>query len=365
MWPSDLRGLRGEDSALPVMRSVEWIHDDAPACCSARPRINSQSDRQLWSVARPATRPKQLYGFFGCWLLESFLYANQLSRWVRRWSRLRVRRRAFREKAPHLANDPACSCCLATSSYIPDGDFQYVIHAATTPARRLQNASHAVLVHYRWNRRVPTSRRTRHAQNVVSSSGAVYGVQHPRHAPSGNTSWRPDWLKPLCPLRRGKRAAELMTMLHAHQVVWSALSPRLCLRRSASALDQHFAIGNFIRDAMQGLPIRIHGDVHHALVSLPSDLAVWLWTMLLALLRRSLQRWLGGSNQHAELARASSRRSASPQRFSSRVKSSRRAVHTVRPSTAKAREQFGLRAQVDLRHAIRYTAEWHRARSIA
>lgn len=331
--------------------------------------ILSQTE-QLWE----RLRGRQLFltgctGFFGCWLLESFLYANRalsLGASVVALTRSPAR---FREKAPHLANDPAVQLLPGDvrSFTFPDGDFQYVIHAATdNSAQAAERPAMLFSSIIDGTRRVldfAAAHGTR--RMLLASSGAVYGVQPPAvtHLPETHLGG-PDWLKPLAAYGEGKRAAELMTMLHAHQVGMECVIARgFAFVGPHLPLDQHFAIGNFIRDAMQGLPIRIHGDGTPMRSYLyASDLAVWLWTMLLR--APSGEAYNVGSEEAisiAELARAV----VEALGLSSEIQFAREVVPGVPctqyvPSTAKAREQFGLRAQVDLRHAIRYTAEWHR-----
>jgi dTDP-glucose 4,6-dehydratase len=83
-------------------------------------------------------RGRQLFltggtGFFGCWLLESFLYANRALSLGASVVALTRSPERFREKAPHLANDPAVHLLPGDirSFTFPDGDFEYLIHAAT------------------------------------------------------------------------------------------------------------------------------------------------------------------------------------------------------------------------------------------
>lgn len=121
-------------------------------------------------------------GFFGCWLLESLLWANDRLHLDCRATVLSRSPELFRAKAPHLAEHENVSLLqgdVRTFDF-PAGTFSHVIHAATytyphsTPSDSLflyqanvQGTQHTLDFATR-----------SHAQKFLfTSSGAVYGKQ--------------------------------------------------------------------------------------------------------------------------------------------------------------------------------------------
>jgi nucleoside-diphosphate-sugar epimerase len=308
-------------------------------------------------------------GFFGCWLLESFLHANRALALGASVLALTRSPERFREKAPHLANDPAVHLLAGDirSFTFPDGDFQYVIHAAAdTSAQAAEQPVLLLECILDGTRRVLDFAAAHGTRRMLFvSSGAVYGAQPPEitHIPETYLGG-PDWLKPLAAYGEGKRAAELMTMLQTRQAGIECVIARcFALVGPHLPLDQHFAIGNFIRDALRGSPIRIHGDGTPMRSYLyASDLAAWLWTLLFS--APSGEAYNVGSDEAVSIAELA-RTVAEVLGVDSEIQIGREAVSGMPvtqyvPSIAKAREHLGLRVSVSLRDAIRYTAVWHR-----
>lgn len=199
---------------------------------------------------------------------------------------------------------------------------------------------------------------------LLVSSGAVYGAQPPELAAVPESyAGAPDPLLTASAYGEGKRAAEWLTSAHsaAHGLravvarCFAFVGPHL-------PLDKHFAIGNFMRDALARRPIVIQGDgspfrsyLHAA------DMAGWLWKILLSG-KAGVAYNVGGKEALtiADLARRVSRvlGSDEPVVVSSAPEPGRAAPRYV-PDVSKALSELGLGPSIALDDAILRTARWH------
>jgi dTDP-glucose 4,6-dehydratase len=223
--------------------------------------------RPLWTDLEQATVfITGATGFFGIWLLETLLAANREMLLGMRVVALSRNPTGFAAKAPELANDPAVTWVLGDvrDFPFPAGPVTHVIHAATESTSN-QNASDPQAmfdVCVEGTRRVlALVREKRVGRMLFTSSGAVYGRQPPEltHV-AEDFRGGPDPLDRRNAYAEGKRAAEFLCGLAATDPVAPVpVSIARCFAFVGPHLphDVHFAVGNFLRDALAGGPIRI------------------------------------------------------------------------------------------------------------
>jgi nucleoside-diphosphate-sugar epimerase len=298
-------------------------------------------------------------GFFGVWLVSLFAHAR--ARLGHDVGLTILTRDAARARAQHGAILEAAGAAIVTgdarSFAFPSGPFTHVIHGAfgssTSPAPR---EAFDVIVDG-----------TRHTLDFAEasgakrfffiSSGAVYGVQRTPHV-AEDAETGPNVLDPANAYAEGKRAAELLVAMSSREITiargFAYVAPYL-------PLDVHFAIGNFLRDAMRGQPIRILGDgTPYRSYMYGSDLAAWLWTILAR--GRDRVAYNVGSEDGRPLRAIAERVAALtgvPVHVAKTPPEGQVPSRYV-PSTARARSELGLALTVDLDEALRRTLAFHK-----
>jgi dTDP-glucose 4,6-dehydratase len=312
-------------------------------------------------------------GFFGTWLLESFVWANRLLDLGARATVLTRDVRSFEAKAPHLASAEAVDFVVGDvcSFEYPAESFTYVIHAATETAGRLNSSNPRANLQTIVDgtaRVIDFAKKAGCRNFLLSSSGLVYGPQPSdlKHVPETYRG-APDQLSPMSAYAEGKRVAELLTAIAAQEKCFNAAVARgFAFVGPYLPITAHFAIGNFIRDGLEGGPISIAGDgtpVRSYLYA--SDLMIWLWHLLTEM--HEFEAYNVGSEKCFSIEETAV---IVQDAFSQpmKINIARQADHSKPaslyvPSTEKIRREFGLVERVNLSEAVRKTIHWHRCRN--
>lgn len=242
-------------------------------------------------------------GFFGKWLLESFLFAIKECALDIRIYILSRNPEAFNVRFPHLCQN-TCFTYLkgdVTDFKFPELHVDYIIHAATEASAKLNIEQPLVMIDSIINgtRNVLEFARKNNVKRMLYiSSGAVYGVQ-----PDGlkgfpeDYSGSPNPLIPSSAYAEAKRTAELLCACYSKQYqieipvarCFAFVGPYL-------DLDAHFAIGNFIRNGLNGENIIIKGNGKPLRSYMyAADLVIWLLHILM--LGKSAEAYNVGSDE--------------------------------------------------------------------
>jgi UDP-glucuronate decarboxylase len=197
---------------------------------------------------------------------------------------------------------------------------------------------------------------------LLTSSGAVYGVQ-PAHLNRIPEDWHgvPDPLNPNNAYGIAKRSAEHLCALYGQSYGLQTVIARcFAFVGPDLPLDVHFAIGNFIRDALWREEITVAGDGSPLRSYLDQqDLALWL----LVLMEQGVagQAYNVGSDQPISIADLAHlvRDIVAPRKkvhiHSATNGCNERNIYV--PSIQKARNQLGLDVRVSLEKAIKAIAD--------
>ena len=217
--------------------------------------------------------------------LETFAFANQQLGLGAHLVALTRGPEAFRERAPHLAANPAITLVAGD---VRDSGFRLTDSAASstlprTSSRHVPPLEHLDTIIHGTRRVLDFARACGARKFLLVSSGAVYGPQ-----PAAVTHLPEDF--PGAPRlddpRRRTARPSVSLNCSARSIAASAVREEKIARCFAFIgphlpLETHFAAGNFLRDALRGGPIRVNGDGAPVRSYLhAADLVVWLWTIL-------------------------------------------------------------------------------------
>ncbi len=302
-------------------------------------------------------------GFFGCWLLESFLWATERLGLNASATVLTRDPESFRAKAPHLAESAAIKLIAGDvrDFPFPDGTFTHVVHAATDSAIVPSATEITSTIVSGTEHCLAFAEQANCGKFLFTSSGAVYGTQPPEisHMREDSGGW-PDPMHASTPYGEAKRFAEAQCQAAQASDFETKIARCFAFVGPYMNLNVHFAIGNFLRDQMRGGPIVVKGDrkaVRSYLYA--SDLAIWLWTILF---RGASGRAYNVGSEDAvsigDLARFIGSHAKPPVQV--RIDGTPSSVPGARyvPSTERARGELALDQWIDLEQAINKTRRW-------
>ena len=309
-------------------------------------------------------------GFFGKWVLESLLSANDKLDLDCRVTVLTRSPETFQVNVPHLAGHRAVSVLkgdVRTFDF-PVGNFTHIIHAATDASAKLNTENPLLML----DTIIEGTRHTLDFAKVcgarkflLTSSGAVYGKQPPEmtHIPE-EYNGAPDHLDPKSAYGQGKRLAEHLCSLYAAPHLEIKIARCFAFVGPYLPLDTHFAIGNFIRDAMNGGPIIIKGDgTPRRSYLYAADLAIWLWTILVR--GQSLRPYNVGSMNFLTISEIAT---AVVKEFESEIvikiqgtPNPDKTISRYVPDTQNAEKALGLKETFSLQESLTRTISWHKS----
>ena len=306
-------------------------------------------------------------GFFGKWLLESFIYANNTLNLDAKLIVLSRRPDEFLREYPHF-NTPGIRFMAGDvrNFEYPTDDIHYIVHTASDVSVTL-NMEQPLLMFdtiVEGTRHVLEMARVKKVKSVLhTSSGAVYGRQpHDlTHIPEDFIGGQ-DVYERGAAYGEGKRVAEMLGNIYYNTYgIESKIARCFAFVGPYLPLDIHFAVGNFVRDVLKGKQIEIKGDgTPYRSYLYASDLAIWLWNIMI--FGQHCRPYNVGSDEDltiADLARMAASFSQTEKEISIALPPSGMPPARYVPNIDRAKGDLGLLVRVGLREGIEKTLAFH------
>lgn len=309
-------------------------------------------------------------GFMGTWLIESLAYARKRLGLDLRATAL-TRDVASRRPTPWADAGDAVQWQQGDvrSFASPPGRHGFIIHAATDTNAVFQRDFPRLCadIIVSGTRRILELAETAGGCSLLYlSSGAVYGRQ-PAHLPTMSEDYEgaPDSLDRSAVYGQSKRLAETLCAASASSSVKPTIARCFAFVGPLLPLDGHFAVGNFIADALAGRALSVNSDGRSLRSYLhPIDLVTWLLTVMLR--GNAARAYNVGSDQAISIGELAGRVAAlSHPPLTVRIRDAigHAPAHRYVPSIERARNELGLEVSVTLDQALERTLHWARESS--
>ncbi len=309
-------------------------------------------------------------GFVGTWLTEMIACLNDEHGFNVHVTLMARQCGRFVETAEHLAARKDVTVVLKDVRSVLDlpPETQWIIHAAATPDRRVHASDPVgavdVIVNGTRAMLVAAVQLSQLRKFLNISSGLIYGTQ-PWDMPAISESFcgSLDCANVSSGYPEAKRFAETLCAAYQseHRLIISTVRP-FAFIGPYQPLGLPWAGTDFIRDAMLGGPIRVHGDGQTIRSHMyPSDMAYWLLNILVK--GRSGQAYNVGSARGVTLAEFAARIAdcvPGRPRIEFGVLGERRPPASKRvPDVSLCASALSLGLSTDLDMAIKRTISWN------
>ena len=307
-------------------------------------------------------------GFFGRWLLESFLYVNNKLSLNAKIVALSRDPDVFLQQYPFYKSETSIRFIKGDVQNFdfPLGDFQFIVHAATDADAKLNSEDPLLMLDTitAGTMRILDFAKMQPLKSfLLTSSGAVYGKQpadvvHIKE----HEGFFIDINNPASAYAEGKRIAELYCSIYHKQYnlpvkiarCFAFVGPYL-------PLDKHFAIGNFILNGLNNEDIIIKGDGSpYRSYLYAADLTIWLWTILLKG-KENVPYNVGSdfSLTIKDTAKAVAESFNNSKNYQIIGKPTNLPVQRYVPDICRANTQLGLKVKINLDDAIKRTCKFY------